>query len=168
MRSALSCVLVALALTACAAGTPHASPGSSGGASATTKASRSPTAAASGPFVACGDPNEHPHDLPALEAVLPAKIANRDMLRWSAAGWCLVGLSLPEPYLTQFKGAIESEHFDVASLQYAIEGRSFLDDPPFFVQSSRDRPIRKRQTSASSSSSDRSAFWTCRRSISMR
>ena len=55
------------------------------------------------------------------------------MLRWSAAGWCLVGLSLPEPYLTQFKGAIESEHFDVALLQYAIEGRSVLDDPPFFV-----------------------------------
>jgi hypothetical protein len=133
MRSWIACVAAALALTACAAGTPQGSPTTSAGGSPTTSEAASATANPSGPFGACGDPNEHPHDLPSLEAVLPVKIANRDMLRWSAAGWCLVGLSLPEPYLTQFKGAIESEHFDVAALQYAIEGRSFLDDPPFFV-----------------------------------
>src|SRR5437899_11356510 len=128
MRSRIWCVAAALALTACAAGTPRGSAGTSAGASSRTSATASATANSPGPFGACGDPNQHPHDVPTLEAILPKTIAHREMLRWSAAGWCLVGLSLPEPYLTQFKGAIESEHFDVASLQYAIEGRSVLND----------------------------------------
>jgi hypothetical protein len=77
------------------------------------------------------------HQVPELEAVLPASVAGRQLARWSVRGrcWIEIAFNLPpaeiDAMIAELKASSHSG--DLSHLMYGVAGRSVLTDPPFFV-----------------------------------
>jgi hypothetical protein len=144
---------VGILVTACAAGsspTAPSSPAPSGSAlpsaqrasasasvvPATASLAVSPTpstAAASGAVTACGQAG-YTHQAAALEAVLPKKVAGRDLTVWSMVGDCwLKTLASDSTVFADLVQLAKDNGVELNDLQYGIAGRSDLAHPPFFV-----------------------------------
>jgi hypothetical protein len=75
-----------------------------------------------------------PHNAPALEALLPKTVAGRDLTIWSVAGWCWVQIGVGAEGLANFRPVASAQSLQVETMQYALAGRSSVeDDPPYFV-----------------------------------
>ena len=76
------------------------------------------------------------HDAPALEALLPARVAGRDLATWSVGGRCWLEIAFDddaviEEILVDMGGP---SAIDLSHLAQAVAGRSdTVADPPFFV-----------------------------------
>jgi hypothetical protein len=126
------------ALAACGGG-PVASEGSR--ASVATPV---PTSAfdpqSSGTIAACGEAiTTYLHQVPTLEAQLPAAIAGRTLTRWSVRGRCalellLGGTGFSPDAMVQEADTPGTPPIDIDAVQYAIAGREDVaNDPPSFV-----------------------------------
>jgi len=80
------------------------------------------------------------HQAPELEALLPASVDGRTLLRWSVRGLCVINLfarELPdgeEAFLDDLFGPGSSATVDPDHLAYAVAGRNDTEvDPPHFV-----------------------------------
>ena len=80
------------------------------------------------------------HDAPGLEALLPARVANRNLAIWSVQGRCWLeiianlGPSEVDPFVAQFESQDHAGPVDLANLAYAVGGRADTGvDPPYFV-----------------------------------
>jgi hypothetical protein len=144
---------VGVIVAACTAGsnpTAPSSPAPSGSASSSTQGvdasasvvpataslvvSPTPsTAAASGAVTACGQ-GGYTHQAAALEAVLPKKVAGRDLTVWSMVGECWLKTLAQDP--TRYADLVQlakDNGVELNDLQYGIAGRSDLAHPPYFV-----------------------------------
>jgi hypothetical protein len=91
--------------------------------------------------VRCGLPNTTlEHQVPDLEALLPATVAGRSLARWSVRGRCWLegAVSLPENELdglvSEFETADDPGPIALANLTYGAAGREDTRaDPPYFV-----------------------------------
>lgn len=74
------------------------------------------------------------HQAGALEALLPKRLAGRDLTTWSVSGWCWLGMGVDEQGLAEIAKLVEDGSIDVSQLQVAVAGRpDTLSDPPYFV-----------------------------------
>ena len=79
-----------------------------------------------------------PHQAPELEAVLPATVSGRQLLKWSLRGRCWLQMAISDParrdaFVKEFTSATNPNPVDDSRLVYAIAGRSAPDHPPYFV-----------------------------------
>lgn len=79
------------------------------------------------------------HQVPELEAVLPASVAGRQLARWSVRGrcWIEIAFNLPpaeiDAMIVELQASNDPHGGDLDHLTYGVAGRSVLTDPPFFV-----------------------------------
>ena len=73
------------------------------------------------------------HDAPSLEAMLPTRVAGRDLATWSVGGRCWMEFIFDDDAVIEQLLA-ETSHPDLSHLAQAVAGRSdTAADPPYFV-----------------------------------
>jgi hypothetical protein len=141
-------VLIASLVAACASSAPAASPRPTS-LITPSAATELPTAAPSGnasDLESCSDPSvpaTH-HDSPEVEAILPARVAGRDLDLWSVVGRCWLEMNAGnypggvDAILDDLQAAAaeagDSTTIDLSHLVYGVAGRvNTKTDPPYFV-----------------------------------
>lgn len=148
----LACVVLALVIAGCGSSTAPSttagptpapgsnvagSPGSSAQPTTAVPSSAEPSAIAG---TGCELYAPKHHDVPTLEAMLPERVGQRTLYRWSVHGRCFVDLAYGgtpsgSDAVLKDADAIDPAHpLDLEHLSIAVAGRSDTKkDPPYFV-----------------------------------
>jgi hypothetical protein len=140
------CALCVLVFVAGCGGTAAPSPSTTSSPSSTlgggpTTASSPSAPVSDATLVECGvSGHDLPHQSTEIEALLPPRVAGRDLARWSAVGRCWLGIAVGgypggvDGFLASINGAGNSATIDLSHLVYGVAGRSNTQtDPPYFV-----------------------------------
>jgi hypothetical protein len=131
------CALAVLALAACGNVGSSPSPGAHVETPSSTSTDIDALGSGAGQAERCNPLNAVlPHQAPALEAMLPKRVAGRDLATWSLAGRCWFEFLIDDDAVIEeiLADVSDPDAVDLSRLAYAVAGRDNpAADPPYFV-----------------------------------